>query len=63
MLSVPCTRDTRHRHPKAAGGFSWGLGQGTHMDYVIGLMGIVAVIYAVVRWILADFRSRKGGAK
>lgn len=33
------------------------------MDYVIGLMGIAAVVYAITRWILADFRFRKGGDK
>lgn len=63
MHSVPCTRDTRHRHPKAAGGFPWGLGGGCTMEEVTGLIAIVAVVYGLVRLIRADFWYRKGGRK
>lgn len=33
------------------------------MDYLLGAMAVVAVIYAVVRLIFADLSYRKGGKK
>ena len=33
------------------------------MDYVLGAMAVVAVVYAIVRLIFADLSYRKGGDK
>lgn len=64
MRFVERSLNTRHRHPKAVGGFSWGLGQGTGMIDPLITFVLLAAIAAVsigaariVSWLL-DRRDR-----
>ncbi len=58
----PCylTGNTRHRHPKAAGGFPWGrgLGAGQGMDnaFLIIVLAVACISVGIVRigsWVIA----------
>jgi hypothetical protein len=49
--------------PRPLAGSLGAWGRGHTMDYLLGAMAVVAVIYAVVRLIFADLSYRKGGKK